>query len=189
MCDTDTRDVSDALFGSECVVVHESWCVSAVFNTTEATTKTRLISYHRVFFIVVDSHHHFHSSGYFTRDEMWLRTFVSRDRNWIKNIGIKTHNKCDIICIRVRLLTAGLRGGGGVLFAGPSGSSTSRSFSRGFLGVCLSLSSTKLLMETNLWYNLTLQSLGAVVVRCVSLSCGIRAVSYTHLTLPTILLV
>ena len=23
-----------------------------------------------VFFIVVDSHHHFHSSGYFTRDEM-----------------------------------------------------------------------------------------------------------------------
>ena len=79
-----------------------------------------------------------------------VRTFVSRDRNWIKNIGIKTHNKCNIICIRVRLLTAGLRGGGGVLFAGPSGSSTSRSFSRGFLGVCVSLSSTKLLMETNL---------------------------------------
>ena len=40
----------DALFGSECVVVHESWCVSAVFNTTEATTKTRLISYYRVSF-------------------------------------------------------------------------------------------------------------------------------------------
>ena len=35
-----------------------------------------------------------------------MRTFVSRDRNWIKNIGIKTHNKCNIICIRVRLLTA-----------------------------------------------------------------------------------
>ena len=32
-------------------------------------------------------------------------------------------------------------GGGGVLFAGrPSGSSASRSFSRGFLGVCVSLS-------------------------------------------------
>ena len=77
-----------------------------------------------------------------------VRTFVSRDRNWIKNIGIKTHNKCNIICIRVRLLTAGLRGGV-MLFAGPSGS-ISRSFSRGFLGVCLSLSSTKLLMETNL---------------------------------------
>ena len=35
-----------------------------------------------------------------------VRTFVSRDRNWIKNIGIKTHNKCNILCIRVRLLTA-----------------------------------------------------------------------------------
>ena len=60
-----------------------------------------------VFFIVVDSHqNHFHSSGYCTRDEIWLRTFVSRDRNWIKNIGLKTHNKCNILCIRVRLLTA-----------------------------------------------------------------------------------
>ena len=46
-------------------------------------------------------------------------TFVSRDRKWIKNIGIKTQ-KCDVYLCASLLTASGLRGVV-LLLTGPSG--------------------------------------------------------------------
>ena len=70
-----------------------------------------------------------------------VATFRETIRLELEDRGYEIQEAGDAREAVVVVVRGGGGGGGGVLFAGrPSGSSTSRSFSRGFLGVCVSLS-------------------------------------------------